>query len=72
MPWITNIVHVYFSNGSNCKRVCTDFIILLDCADLTDECIFRLQSLRGDIKAYCAVVDGNASEEIQPSVGTVV
>lgn len=39
-------------------RVCTDFVILLDCAGLTGECTLRLQSLRGDRKGYCAVVDG--------------
>lgn len=39
-------------------RVCTDFVILLDCAGLAGECTLRLQSLRGDRKGYCAVVDG--------------
>lgn len=63
LPWITNTVHVCFSKASNCRRVCIDFIVLLDCADLTDEPTLRLQSLRGHIKAYCAVVDGTQKWE---------
>lgn len=35
-----------------------DFTVLLDCADLMDGRTLSLQSLGGDTKANCAVVDG--------------
>lgn len=75
LPWITNTVHVYFSNASNRKRISTDFIILPDCADLRDECTLRLLSLRYESILCCSRWDTKMESEgfqNKPSVGIVV